>query len=242
MFYLSNKRDAFGHMIPYRTLSEAGVNAKSPINNQLTRLFVFPAKNGSISDFAKGNSNPIELENVGVYVENGLMVFGGSSYLRVPANTLSADVLIPTHAWTIDMVFNAQSGHGMQCLFGHGETPRFDVLYNSDVSGSNNTQIGGLVNNFAEVVPGTSVQFTLEYFDDGTGYKMYCYMNGVKTSTSPIYSGSLPEIYRTAPWGIGVDGSQGSAYRTLWGTVKAYRIQSGALYSGQNFTPDLLNA
>lgn len=198
-------------------------------NNVNTKLLIQPAtSDGLIVDQAAGNAAPVTLENHNVTVnEEGNMVFNGSGYLKIAANTLPADLMGQDMDYTIDILYTATS-KSRQCLFGRGDSPRMDFLLDSNGS----LQIGGGPNLGTGWPFDTEVLLTFECWKEDTVWRYTCYRDGAVV-TSDTWGSSN---WRGSDMWIGWEGNTGG--RELTGQIKALRLSNTALHKGTAFSPD----
>lgn len=198
-------------------------------NDANTKLLLQPSTSDhGIVDQAAGNAAPVTLENHNVTVnEEGNMVFNGSGYLKIAANTLPADLMGQDMDYTIDILYTATS-KSRQCLFGRGDSPRMDFLLDSNGS----LHIGGGPNLGTGWPFDTEVLLTFECWKEDTVWRYTCYRDG-SAVTSDTWGSSN---WRGSDMWIGWEGNTGG--RELTGQIKALRLSNTALHKGTAFSPD----
>lgn len=198
-------------------------------NDETTKFLIqIPAGGGLITDTAAGNAAPVQIENNGVSVNAaGAMVFNGSGYLKIAANTLPADLMGQDMDYTIDILYTATS-KSRQCLFGRGDSPRMDFLLDSNGS----LQIGGGPNLGTGWTFDTEVLLTFECWKEDTVWRYTCYRDGAVVTAGTWGSSN----WRGSDMWIGWEGNTGG--RELTGQIKALRLSNTALHKGTAFSPD----
>lgn len=198
-------------------------------NDETTKLLLqIPAGGSLITDTAAGNEAPVQIENNGVSVNAaGAMVFNGSGYLKIAANTLPADLMGQDMDYTIDILYTATS-KSMQCLFGREANPRIDFLLHSNGT----LEIGGGPNLGSGWPFDTEVLLTFECWKEDTAWRYTCYRDGAVVTSGTWDSGN----WRGSDLWIGWDGNTGG--RELAGQIKALRLSNTALHKGTAFSPD----
>lgn len=198
-------------------------------NDETTKFLIqIPAGGSLITDTAAGNAAPVQIENNGVSVNAaGAMVFNGSGYLKIAANTLPADLMGQDMDYTIDILYTATS-KSRQCLFGRGDSPRMDFLLDSNGS----LQIGGGPNLGTGWPFDTEVLLTFECWKEDTVWRYTCYRDGAAVTSGTWGSSN----WRGSDMWIGREGyTEG---RELTGQIKALRLSNTALHKGTAFSPD----
>lgn len=198
-------------------------------NDETTKFLIqIPAGGSLITDTAAGNAAPVQIENNGVSVNAaGAMVFNGSGYLKIAANTLPADLMGQDMDYTIDILYTATS-KSRQCLFGRGDSPRMDFLLDSNGS----LQIGGGPNLGTGWPFDTEVLLTFECWKEDTVWRYTCYRDGAAVTSGTWGSSN----WRGSDMWIGWEGYTGG--RELTGQIKALRLSNTALHKGTAFSPD----
>lgn len=198
-------------------------------NDETTKFLIqIPAGGSLITDTAAGNAAPVQIENNGVSVNAaGAMVFNGSGYLKIAANTLPADLMGQDMDYTIDILYTATS-KSRQCLFGRGDSPRMDFLLDSNGS----LQIGGGPNLGTGWPFDTEVLLTFECWKEDTVWRYTCYRDGAAVTSGTWGSSN----WRGSDMWIGWEGNTGG--RELTGQIKALRLSNTALHKGTAFSPD----
>lgn len=198
-------------------------------NDANTKLLLQPSTSDhGIVDQAAGNAAPVTLENHNVTVnEEGNMVFNGSGYLKIAANTLPADLMGQDMDYTIDILYTATS-KSRQCLFGRGDSPRMDFLLDSNGS----LQIGGGPNLGTDWPFDTEVLLTFECWKEDTVWRYTCYRDGAAVTSGTWGSSN----WRGSDMWIGWEGYTGG--RELTGQIKSLRLSNTALHKGTAFSPD----
>ena len=207
-------------------------NATSTVgggNDETTKFLIQIHAGGSlITDTAAGNATPVPIENNGVSVNAaGAMVFNGSGYLKIAANTLPADLMGQDMDYTIDILYTATS-KDIQCLFGRGDSPRIDFLLRN----SGTLEIGGGPNLGSGWPFDTEVLLTFECWKEGTAWRYTCYRDGAVVTSGTWGSSN----WRGSDMWIGWEGYTGG--RELTGQIKALRLSNTALHKGTAFSPD----
>lgn len=207
-------------------------NATSTVgggNDETTKFLIqIPAGGILITDTAAGNAAPVPIENNGVSVnEAGAMVFNGSGYLKIAANTLPADLMGQDMGYTIDILYTATS-KDIQCLFGRGDSPRIDFLLRSNGT----LEIGGGPSLGSGWPFDTEVLLTFECWKEDTAWRYTCYRDGAVVASGTWGSSN----WRGSDLWIGWEGTTWS--RTLVGQIKALRLSNTALHKGTAFSPD----
>lgn len=198
-------------------------------NDDNTKFLIqIPAGGSLITDTAAGNQAAVPIEDNGVQVNaEGEMVFSGSNYLKIAANTLPADLMGTDMEFTIDILYTAES-KSMQCLFGRGDNPRMDFLLRSsgvmEIGGGPNLGSGWPFNTQ------TLLTFDLWKLDDTWNYAAY--RNGAVVTTGTWGTAN----FRGSDLWIGWDGNTGG--REMTGKIKAFRLTNKALYKGVSFSPN----
>ena len=213
-------------------------------NNINTKFLLQPiTSTGEIADTAFGNVVPNPVVNVGLTVdEDGNLVFGMSKYAQIPASSLSLDVLVPDHDWTIDLVVKITAVTGStsfgssQPFFGivnnHATLIGIDVntkyLYFSDDSGRTSVPY----------VLGTWAHLTWEYYYDQSSshWKQARYLDGqlLEIKDNAVLNN---ECYRTGIYSIG---SMLPYASDSVGVVRVLKIRNNAPYRGTSFIPQAL--
>ena len=198
-------------------------------NDETTKFLIqIPAGGSLITDTAAGNAAPVQIENNGVSVNAaGAMVFNGSGYLKIAANTLPADLMGQDMDYTIDILYTATS-KSRQCLFGRGDSPRMDFLLDSNGS----LQIGGGPNLGTGWPFDTEVLLTFECWKEDTVWRYACYRDGAAVTSGTWGSSN----WRGSDMWIGWEGYTGG--RELTGQIKSLRLSNTALHKGTAFSPD----
>jgi hypothetical protein len=198
-------------------------------NDESTKFLIqIPAGGSLITDTAAGNQAAVPIEDNGVQVNaEGEMVFSGSNYLKIAANTLPADLMGTDMEFTIDILYTAES-KSIQCLFGRGDSPRMDFLLRS----SGVMEIGGGPNLGSGWPFNTQTLLTFDLWKLDNTWNYAVYRNGSVVTTGTWGTAN----FRGSDLWIGWEGN--TSGREMTGKIKAFRLTNKALYKGVSFSPN----
>ena len=206
-------------------------------NGESTVFLLQPAtSNGEMIDSAYGGSTTAQITNTGLTVaENGNIQFTPSTYGVIKGGTLPADVFVPDHEWTLDILFklDSEQSNNYAVFFGHesGGYSFWAQVKNGTLQFLS-TDI--LYCDAGAYTFGEWALLTVEYYYDETAaaWKHSAYQNGVLGSTS---TRTLKSGVRDKDLYIGRR-SSGNYYCT--GEISVIRVRNTAPYRGKSFTPD----
>lgn len=192
-----------------------------------------------IVDSAAGNNSPcvvelsyfdgatVTVDDDGNIVCTGAYGYGNYAAIRIPANSLPNDILVPDHEWAIDLDFTANDVNSVQYLFGRADTNRFDIYIQNGNIGS-----GAWKDNWSPISAGRHLATVEYYYDDAlASYIRAVYLDGEFKYKAAFTAAN----YRTMDFLIG--NADSSNRNGLNGLIHGFRITNNAPHRGESFSP-----
>lgn len=192
-----------------------------------------------IVDSAAGNNSPcvvelsyfdgatVTVDDDGNIVCTGTYGYGNYAAIRIPANSLPNDILVPDHEWAIDLDFTANDVNSVQYLFGRADRNRFDIYIQNGNIGS-----GAWKDNWSPISAGRHLATVEYYYDDAlASYIRAVYLDGEFKYKAAFTAAN----YRTMDFLIG--NADSSNRNGLNGLIHGFRITNNAPHRGESFSP-----